>query len=216
ECVVHMAQPLLLGYQLGMRTRSACCTLMYKKSLKLNQLMTAKLTDNRLRHMVEIISGMRVIKMYAWEQPFADIGAEARNQEVSCIKRSCILKAINMSLNNMATKLILFTSFITLVLTGDVLTAKTVFVSTMLFNYLRTTMTWYLPQAIMFGADCNQWLRMTKQLPKNCKQSPGVFNNNITAKWSDESSYPTLQNISTHLRPGDLLAVIGPVGAGKL
>ncbi|CAG2113045.1 unnamed protein product [Medioppia subpectinata] len=43
-----------------------------------SKLMIAKLTDNRLRHMVEIISGMRVIKMYSWEQPFADLVAEAR------------------------------------------------------------------------------------------------------------------------------------------
>ncbi|CAG2107286.1 unnamed protein product, partial [Medioppia subpectinata] len=306
ECVVRMAQPILLGYvidyfagadlitydhacmaaggvclctilyimffhttltrfmQLGMRARNACCTLMYKKSLKLNRLsmgkttvgqminlmsndanrfdefalfasyfiispiqtaitiyimytymgwaslvpvgiiillivfqlfmgkmfskvrlMTAKLTDNRLRHMVEIISGMRVIKMYSWEQPFADLVSEARKQEVSCIQKSCFLKAINMSLYSMATKLILFTSFITLVLTGDVLTAKAVFVSMMLFNYVRVNMTWFFPLAITFGAELL------------------------------ESPYPTLQNISAHLRPGDLLAVIGPVGAGK-
>jgi len=28
--------------------------------------------------------------------------------------------------------------------------------------------------------------------------------------------YPTLQNISLRLKPGDLLAVIGPVGSGKV
>ncbi|CAG2110844.1 unnamed protein product, partial [Medioppia subpectinata] len=361
ECVVRMAQPILLGYvidyfagqdlitydhacmasggvclctilyimffhttltrfmQLGMRARNACCTLMYKKSLKLNRLsmgkttvgqminlmsndanrfdefalfasyfiispiqtaitiyimytymgwaslvpvvliivlivfqlfmgkmfskvrlMIAKLTDNRLRHMVEIISGMRVIKMYSWEQPFADLVAEARKQEVSCIQKSCFLKAINMSLYSMASKLILFTSFITLVLTGDVLTAKAVFVSMMLFNYVRVNMTWFFPLAITFGAEllvsCNRiqvkFIMKFLQLEEiqikstqnsnnlfksgtNDKQLPEVSINNITAKWSDESPYPTLQNISAHLRPGDLLAVIGPVGAGK-
>ncbi|CAG2102490.1 unnamed protein product [Medioppia subpectinata] len=116
--------------------------------------MTAGLTDNRLGHMIEIISGMRVIKMYSWEQLFADLVAEDRN-------------------------------FITLVLTGDALDAKTVFVSMMLFNSVRTNMTWYFPMSIMFGAELL------------------------------ESPYPTLQNISAHLKPGDLLAVIGPVGAGK-
>ncbi|CAG2165685.1 unnamed protein product [Oppiella nova] len=40
--------------------------------------------------------------------------------------------------------------------------------------------------------------------------------NNISAKWSKDIPYPTLDNISVHLRPGDLLAVIGPVGSGKL
>ncbi|CAG2101235.1 unnamed protein product [Medioppia subpectinata] len=76
--------------------------------------MTAGLTDNRLRHMVEIISGMRVIKMYSWEQHFADLVADDRKQEVSCMQRSCLLKAINLALFKVASKLILFPSFITL------------------------------------------------------------------------------------------------------
>ncbi|CAG2102917.1 unnamed protein product [Medioppia subpectinata] len=39
---------------------------------------TAKITDSRIRLMQEIIAGMRVIKMYAWEQPFAQLVATAR------------------------------------------------------------------------------------------------------------------------------------------
>ncbi|CAG2109953.1 unnamed protein product [Medioppia subpectinata] len=39
---------------------------------------TAELTDSRIRLMHEIIAGMRVIKMYAWEQPFALLVATAR------------------------------------------------------------------------------------------------------------------------------------------
>ena len=39
---------------------------------------TAKLTDGRIRFMNEIINGMRVIKMYAWEKPFAEFVAQVR------------------------------------------------------------------------------------------------------------------------------------------
>ncbi|CAG2176439.1 unnamed protein product [Oppiella nova] len=53
------------------------------------------------------------------------------------------------------------------------------------------------------------------RLNTNGKQMPELSVNNISAKWSEDSPYPTLQNISVYLRPGDLLAVIGPVGAGK-
>lgn len=42
------------------------------------RLRTALLTDSRLKFMSEIINGMRVIKMYAWETPFADRVADAR------------------------------------------------------------------------------------------------------------------------------------------
>ena len=38
----------------------------------------ASLSDNRIRLMNEIIKGMQVIKMYAWERHFSNIISEAR------------------------------------------------------------------------------------------------------------------------------------------
>ena len=43
-----------------------------------DRLSTAQFTDSRVQLMNEIISGMRVIKMYTWERPFASLVAEAR------------------------------------------------------------------------------------------------------------------------------------------
>ncbi|KAJ7386095.1 hypothetical protein OS493_012436 [Desmophyllum pertusum] len=40
---------------------------------------TAVLTDERIKVMNEIISGMRVIKMYTWEKPFAKLVADIRS-----------------------------------------------------------------------------------------------------------------------------------------
>ncbi|XP_027391669.1 multidrug resistance-associated protein 4-like [Bos indicus x Bos taurus] len=37
----------------------------------------------------------------------------------------------------------------------------------------------------------------------------------FTAFWDKESETPTLQGLSFTVRPGELLAVVGPVGAGK-
>lgn len=42
------------------------------------RLETAKRTDERIRTMNEIISAMRVIKMYTWEKPFAKIIEKCR------------------------------------------------------------------------------------------------------------------------------------------
>jgi ABC-type multidrug transport system fused ATPase/permease subunit len=38
----------------------------------------------------------------------------------------------------------------------------------------------------------------------------------ITARWSDESSHPTLRDLSFAVKAGQLVAVVGPVGCGKV
>lgn len=44
----------------------------------------------------------------------------------------------------------------------------------------------------------------------------GVVISNATAKWSDTQTYNTLENINLTAKPGRLVAIIGPVGAGKV
>lgn len=40
--------------------------------------------------------------------------------------------------------------------------------------------------------------------------------NDVSATWDEESNRKTLQNINLKIRPGQLCAIIGPVGAGKV
>ena len=46
----------------------------------------AALSDNRIRLMNEIIKGMRVIKMYAWERHFSQLISDARKSVLICMK----------------------------------------------------------------------------------------------------------------------------------
>ncbi|CAG2104061.1 unnamed protein product, partial [Medioppia subpectinata] len=185
------------------------------------RLATAQLTDSRLKLMNEIITGMRVIKMYAWEQSFARLVATARKSEVGRIRVGFYLQAINLSIFSAASHIILFAVFITYVLTGNVLTAKAVFVSMSLFSSIRITATDKFPNAIQNSAE----------LLVSCRRIQVVLTYVITFLELEErnespfptssspithgATTPTLQNISFNLKPGDLLAVIGPVGAGK-
>lgn len=53
---------------------------------------TAALTDERVRLMDEIVSGVQVIKMYSWEEPFARLIELARQAEMkSILKRGYVL-----------------------------------------------------------------------------------------------------------------------------
>ena len=56
---------------------------------------TAKKTDIRIRIMNEIIKGIKVIKMYAWETSFSNLVANARKEEIEIVQTTCLFKAIN-------------------------------------------------------------------------------------------------------------------------
>lgn len=44
----------------------------------------------------------------------------------------------------------------------------------------------------------------------------GIIVSNITAKWTDSQTNNSLENINLTVRPGRLVAIIGPVGSGKV
>ncbi|XP_034007125.1 multidrug resistance-associated protein 4-like [Trematomus bernacchii] len=43
---------------------------------------TAVLADNRIRIMNEVVSGIRIIKMYAWEKPFSALVTDVRSMKL--------------------------------------------------------------------------------------------------------------------------------------
>lgn len=47
-------------------------------------------------------------------------------------------------------------------------------------------------------------------------QSVGIDVLNVTAKWSEYQNSNALENVNLTVRPGQLSAIIGPVGAGKV
>lgn len=51
---------------------------------------------------------------------------------------------------------------------------------------------------------------------ENEKKEIGIFINDIVARWTNEIQEPTLDNITTFVKPGELLAVVGGVGSGKV
>lgn len=51
----------------------------------------------------------------------------------------------------------------------------------------------------------------TEQSTKFC-----INVSNVTAKWTDSQTDNTLENINLTVSPGRLVAIIGPVGAGKV
>ncbi|KAG9492165.1 ATP-binding cassette sub-family C member 4 [Eleutherodactylus coqui] len=189
---------------------------------------TAAFTDTRIRTMNEVISGMRIIKMYAWEQSFTQLVNDIRKKEISKVLQSSYLRGINLASFFVASKIIVFVTFATYVLLGNVISASRVFVAVSLYSAVRLTVTLFFPSAIERVSEAKVSIRRIKnfllldEISKPAVEQPEEKDENLLVQIQDLSCYwdmtletPTLQNISCSVRPGELLAVIGPVGAGK-
>uniref|UniRef100_A0AAQ5XSE2 Multidrug resistance-associated protein 4 n=1 Tax=Amphiprion ocellaris TaxID=80972 RepID=A0AAQ5XSE2_AMPOC len=189
---------------------------------------TAMLTDERIRTMNEVISGIRVIKMYGWEKPFGELVDEVRRMEISKIMKSSYLRGLNMASFFVASKIIIFITVCVYVLSGNTLSASRVFMAVSLYGAVRLTITLFFPCAIEKVSESLISIRRIKKfllldevaphhlgLPVAEKKDCMVKIQDLICYWDKALEAPTLQNVSFTVRPEQLLAVIGPVGAGK-
>uniref|UniRef100_A0A672ZTF0 ATP-binding cassette, sub-family C (CFTR/MRP), member 4 n=1 Tax=Sphaeramia orbicularis TaxID=375764 RepID=A0A672ZTF0_9TELE len=177
---------------------------------------TAVLTDSRIRTMNEVVSGIRIIKMYAWEKPFAALVSDVRRKEISKIMKSSYLRGLNMASFFCASKIIVFITFTLYVLLGNKMSASRVFVTVSLYTAVRLTVTLFFPCAIEKLFEARVSIRRIQVLNLSLIQFSKqnlIFNSVFEVV--DGLDAPSLQNVSFTLNSQQLLAVIGPVGAGK-
>ncbi|KAJ7421392.1 multidrug resistance-associated protein 4 [Willisornis vidua] len=188
---------------------------------------TAALTDVRIRTMNEVISGMKIIKMYAWEKSFAELVDGLRRKEIAMVMKSSYLRGLNLASFFVASKITVFMTFMAYVLLGNVISASRVFVAVSLYGAVRLTVTLFFPAAVERVSETVISIRRIKNflmLDEVSHFQPQLHGNNeniilhvqdLTCYWDKSSETPALQQLSFTVRRGELLAVIGPVGAGK-
>ncbi|XP_030265342.1 multidrug resistance-associated protein 4-like [Sparus aurata] len=189
---------------------------------------TAVLTDNRIRIMNEVVSGIRIIKMYAWEKPFSALVTEVRRKEILQILRSSYLRGLNMASFFAGSKIIVFVTFTVYVLLGNTISASTVFVTVSLYGTIKLTVTLFFPLAVEKLSETVVSIRRIKnflllldvesrnlELPLEEKRENCIEMEKLTCYWDKSLDAPSLQNISVTVKSHQLLTVIGPVGAGK-
>ncbi|KAB0372733.1 hypothetical protein FD755_015486 [Muntiacus reevesi] len=123
---------------------------------------TAAFTDTRLRTMNEVITGIRTIKMYAWEKSFAELITRLRRKEISKILRSSYLDGMNLIFFDTSSKVILFVTFTTYVLLGNMITVKQVFLAITLYQVVKFTGILLFPLAIESVAETVASVRRIK------------------------------------------------------
>ena len=97
-----------------------------------------KVTDIRVKLMNEILSGIRVIKYYAWESAFSEKIEIVREEELQLLKQLAYVVAIGFTLVLMSAPIVqpilIFFTFIKL---GNTLDAATAFTTISLFNVMQ-------------------------------------------------------------------------------
>ncbi|XP_034668148.1 probable multidrug resistance-associated protein lethal(2)03659 [Drosophila subobscura] len=195
------------------------------------RLQTALRTDQRVRMMNEIISGIQVIKMYTWERPFGKAIERLRRSEMSSIRKVNYIRGTLLSFEITLGRIAIFVSLLGYVLMGGELTAEKAFVVTAFYNILRRTVSKFFPSGMSQFAELLVTLRrirtflmrdetesMLEQSDGDAKEKPTevlVEIEVLTARWSREHHEPVLDRISMSLKRPQLVAVIGPVGSGK-
>ncbi|XP_038135917.1 multidrug resistance-associated protein 1-like, partial [Cyprinodon tularosa] len=106
---------------------------------KTYQVAQMKSKDSRIKLMNEMLNGIKVLKLYAWELAFKDKVSEIRESELRVLKKAAYLGAISTFTWVCAPFLVALSTFAVYVLIDErnVLDAQKAFVSLALFNILR-------------------------------------------------------------------------------
>ncbi|XP_022694083.1 multidrug resistance-associated protein 1-like isoform X2 [Varroa jacobsoni] len=197
-----------------------------QKKLQTDQM---KFKDDRIRLMNEIFSGIKVLKLYAWELSFQDLVKSIRCKEIAKLKEMAYLNAGLGFLWTCAPFLVSLASFLTYVLLDkkNVLDPKKAFVSLTLFHILRFPLSMLpllismLIQAAVSVKRINNFLNLeeldlyvarssSRTSPVSISVEKGTF------AWSNaECEQPTLHDITLRVGRGKLVAIVGQVGCGK-
>ncbi|XP_022123996.1 ATP-binding cassette sub-family C member 4 isoform X1 [Pieris rapae] len=117
------------------------------------RMKTACKTDERVRIMDEIINGMQVIKMYAWEKPFEQVVALARKNEINSVTSASYLRGVYLSFMVFTERLTLYITLLSYSLFGFQVTADIVFPLAQFYNTLQGTLSIIMSNAVSFLAE---------------------------------------------------------------
>ncbi|XP_063327094.1 multidrug resistance-associated protein 1 [Pelmatolapia mariae] len=195
---------------------------------KAYQVAQMKSKDNRIKLMNEMLNGIKVLKLYAWELAFKGKVSEIRESELRVLKKAAYLGAVSTFTWVCAPFLVALSTFAVYVLIDEqnVLDAQKAFVSLALFNILRFPLN-MLPMVISSMVQASVSLKRLRvflsheelqvdsvehKAAEGSQHSISVTDGAFT--WSRTES-PTLKRLNINIPEGSLVAVVGHVGSGK-
>uniref|UniRef100_A0A672QTA2 Multidrug resistance-associated protein 1 n=1 Tax=Sinocyclocheilus grahami TaxID=75366 RepID=A0A672QTA2_SINGR len=191
---------------------------------KTYQVAQMKSKDNRIKLMNEVLNGIKVLKLYAWELAFKDKVSAIRESELRVLKKTAYLGAVSTFTWVCAPFLVALSTFAVYVLMDEhnILDAQKAFVSLALFNILRFPLN-MLPMVISSMVQASVSMKRLRvflsheELDEDNVERPAITACEIVDgafSWSKDDS-PTLKRINVRIPEGALVAVVGHVGSGK-
>ncbi|XP_033468170.2 ATP-binding cassette sub-family C member 3 isoform X2 [Epinephelus lanceolatus] len=183
--------------------------------------------DSRIKLMSEILNGIKVLKLYAWENSFKEKVLVIRQKELNVLRKTAYLGALSTMAWTSAPFLVALTTFAVYVTVDEnnILDAEKAFVSLSLFNILRFPLN-MLPQVISSMVQASVSLKRIQGFLSHDELDPDSVDRKNTATdfsvtvingkftWAKEDP-PILHNINMMVPQGSLMAVVGHVGCGK-
>uniref|UniRef100_A0A673IM37 Canalicular multispecific organic anion transporter 2-like n=1 Tax=Sinocyclocheilus rhinocerous TaxID=307959 RepID=A0A673IM37_9TELE len=191
------------------------------------QVEQMKYKDERIKLMNEILNGIKVLKLYAWETSFQQKILQIRQKELHVLRKTAYLSALSTMAWTSAPFLVALTTFAVFVTVDEnnVLDAEKAFVSLSLFNILRFPLN-MLPQVISSIVQASVSLKRIQGFLSHDELDPeSVDRRNNTSEYAvsvvngkfswAKQDQAALDNINVMVPQGSLLAVVGHVGCGK-
>ncbi|XP_046853046.1 multidrug resistance-associated protein 1-like isoform X2 [Xenia sp. Carnegie-2017] len=193
------------------------------------QVKQMNIKDSRIKLMNEILNGIKVLKLFAWETSFLEKTSRIRKNELRILRFFSYLNAILSFFMSSSPVLVSLATFATYVSLGNTLTASKAFVALALFETLRFPLSMLarlltnLIQALVSIKRLQRFLNMEELDPnhiersdisKGSKETAAIKITSGTFSWENEKQ-PILNEINLKVNHGGLVAIVGHVGCGK-
>ncbi|MEW5303174.1 MAG: hypothetical protein WDW36_005892 [Sanguina aurantia] len=191
--------------------------------------------DARVKLCSEIITGIRAIKLYAWEVPYVNRVTTLREKELVQIYRTQLMSSLNTAVFMSGPVLVSLAAFGVRSAMGLPLTAAVAFPSLALFNLLRFPIIMF-PSQVMSLINARVGLQRIQKfleademvpaalLPAARRPTgggvapppPAVSISSGTFSWGAAGvEAPVVKDITLEVAAGQLVIIVGQVGSGK-
>lgn len=224
---LQVGVPALVGV-LGLLLKTVPVQMALSKLTAALRKRIAQRTDVRVAIMNELMQGIQVIKMYAWENSFETVVSDARRSEVQQLRYANYLYGFQRTTRFFIQRTTLFLTLAAAVLMGQSVTADFVFSVVIYYNTLQLVAAVYFPLAINLRAEAlvsiarvqTFLLQEEREKVLPSPEQDGVAKDilalkNINASWDKGKLQVTLKNVNLTIKKGQLCAIIGSVGSGK-